>query len=1162
MKLRGFDLNEKGSPGEDSGSGEGELGSSLEKETAAERIEDGEFAEESESEGFQLVEDESKRSWEEDTEDNEDVSSIKKRLKREGLDCKLQLPGTGRALRSRFAVKNENEEEVDQGVGVDVVAERDEVDNSEKVVEVKRKRGRPPKVQQITDRLGGEGIEVELEESNFIGNVAKGELDLNDRPNGVQLSDESADRSVKVEDGHQFGDDGQMVIQVSESPCYRKRGRPPKVQDRDSVEKSKIVCGRDRDDSLNVVAPGSEIRKRGRGRPPKVNGGQGVVRGDSNGGKKLYELRKGDKESKLKNSSKLVGPVKTKLSKQIVNRKSSKAKRLGPSKKTNDGDTQSGDDVALQGVELEPKSPQKERSVAKQAVRDKIIGLLMGAGWTIDYRPRNGREYNDAVYVNPEGKTHWSITKAYRALKESFESGNVDSETSNFTFTPIPVEELSILYKVMTKKREVKKKSNGKKRDESMETEGEAGKEKAMRKRKSKRKRRDGDEADGWKNGRKSKKQRRKSNLTGKGRHDNSVVTLSGRKYKPKETQNRKRCALLVRNSMKGANADNDGYVLYDGKRTVLSWMIDLGAVALDERVKYMNQSRTLVIQEGRITRDGIFCECCSEVFGVVAFESHTGSKLNEPFQNICLETEKSLMQCMHDSWNKQEEAILKGFHFVDVSGEDPNDDTCGVCGDGGDLICCDGCPSTFHKSCLHVKKFPTGEWYCIFCTCKFCGMVGEKMKPKESENDEALSELLTCSLCEEKYHQVCIQMKGTASDDSGCPSFCGKKCEELSERLQMLVGVRHELQDGFSWTLTHRFDVSSDVCLKEAYQKVESNAKLAVALSVMDECFLPHVDHRSGVNLIPNIIYNFGSNFNRLNYSGFFTGILERGDEVIAAASIRIHGNQLAEMPFIGTRYTHRRQGMCRRLLNAIESALSSLAVEKLVIPAISEMKESWISVFGFKPLNTSSKQNMRKLNILAFPGVDMLQKPLLMKQSAEENTTHTEGGVAAPDKSTMDLDSQSNKVSEMKVNEDMVKDDTNLNHEVDAVRGSEDSGQNIDATEMPNDPVQASPSACQKAKDVPNGNHAGFDAIEKADLHLHMTNGVAIPEDVSTPDSCEAAMADDHEPKATEIPDAKQNLNGAQNDSESPKDLKPSGNMSRSDHPESGETPRCASM
>lgn len=51
---------------------------------------------------------------------------------------------------------------------------------------------------------------------------------------------------------------------------------------------------------------------------------------------------------------------------------------------------------------------------------------------------------------------------------------------------------------------------------------------------------------------------------------------------------------------------------------------------------------------------------------------------------------------------------------------DDPNEDWCAVCLDGGELMCCDKCPKVFHQNC-HIpiiSSLPdeSETWQCLLC--------------------------------------------------------------------------------------------------------------------------------------------------------------------------------------------------------------------------------------------------------------------------------------------------------------------------------------------------------------------------------------------------------------------------------------------------------------
>lgn len=78
---------------------------------------------------------------------------------------------------------------------------------------------------------------------------------------------------------------------------------------------------------------------------------------------------------------------------------------------------------------------------------------------------------------------------------------------------------------------------------------------------------------------------------------------------------------------------------------------------------------------------------------------------------------------------------------------------------------------------------------------------------------------------------------------------------------LQSHIGLVNLLSDGFSWTLLRCIYGDQRVHSAQRFValKAECNSKLAVALKIMEECFLPMVDPRTGIDMIPHVVYNWG---------------------------------------------------------------------------------------------------------------------------------------------------------------------------------------------------------------------------------------------------------------------------------------------------------------
>ncbi|XP_056597232.1 chromodomain-helicase-DNA-binding protein 4a isoform X2 [Triplophysa dalaica] len=121
-----------------------------------------------------------------------------------------------------------------------------------------------------------------------------------------------------------------------------------------------------------------------------------------------------------------------------------------------------------------------------------------------------------------------------------------------------------------------------------------------------------------------------------------------------------------------------------------------------------------------------ILCDTCPRAYHMVCLDPDMEKAPEGTWS--CPHCEKMGIQ-----WEAREDAS-EGEEDNDAGGGEAEEDDhhmefCRVCKDGGELLCCDSCPSSYHIHCLNppLPEIPNGEWICPRCTCP--GMKGKVQK-------------------------------------------------------------------------------------------------------------------------------------------------------------------------------------------------------------------------------------------------------------------------------------------------------------------------------------------------------------------------------------------------------------------------------------------------
>ncbi|KAL5537316.1 hypothetical protein UlMin_045665 [Ulmus minor] len=411
----------------------------------------------------------------------------------------------------------------------------------------------------------------------------------------------------------------------------------------------------------------------------------------------------------------------------------------------------------------------------------------------------------------------------------------------------------------------------------------------------------------------------------------------------------------------------------------------------------------------------GIVCNCCNSEISPSQFEAHAGmAARRQPYRHIYTSNGLTL----HDI------AISLASGQNLTTGD--SDDMCAVCGDGGDLILCRGCPRAFHTACLDLHGVRPHDWYCPNCKDKFdparklgAGESSGITKPivlrlkrvvkapeleiggcvfcrrhdfSAAKFDERT--VMLCDQCEKEFHVGCLRESGLC-DLKELPKdkwFCCDDCRRIHMAIQNAVSIGPEIvPPSLSDTIMKKYadgglamdGVADDIqwrILSGKSRYPEHLPFLSRSAAIFRECFDPIVA-KSGRDLIPVMVY--GRNISGQEFGGMYCVVLTVRSVVVSAGLLRIFGREVAELPLVATTRENQGKGYFQALFSCIERLLSSLKVENIVLPAAEEAESIWTKKLGFRKMSEERlSKYLREVQFTIFKGTSMLEKTVQKEQ------------------------------------------------------------------------------------------------------------------------------------------------------------------------------------